>query len=318
MGAIPKLIVKRFATGLLTLSLVSLVIFFAIALLPGDAAQQLLGQSATPETLAALREQLGLNQPLVLRYIHWLGGMMTGDFGMSLANQRPVGELIAGRLGNTLFLAAYAAVLAVPLSITLGLLAALWRNSIFDKLASLVTLTSISFPEFFVAYILILYLAVRNAAFPSLATIDDTTSFLDRLYICFLPAVTLTLVIAAHMMRMTRAAIINLLASAYIETARLKGVSPLNVIARHALPNALAPIVTVVTLNLAYLVTGVLVVEVVFVYPGLGQLLVDSASKRDLAVVQACCLIFAGIYILLNMLADIIAIATNPRLLHPH
>lgn len=151
-----------------------------------------------------------------------------------------------------------------------------------------------------------------------MATVDDTTSLLDRLYICFLPAVTLTLVIATHMMRMTRAAIINLLAGAYIETARLKGVSPLKVIVRHALPNALAPIVTVVTLNLAYLVTGVLVVEVVFVYPGLGQLLVDSASKRDLAVVQACCLIFAGIYILLNMLADIIAIATNPRLLHPH
>jgi peptide/nickel transport system permease protein len=318
MGAIPKLIVRRFATGLLTLFLVSIVIFFAIELLPGDAAQQLLGQSATPETLAALREQLGLNEPVLLRYVHWLGGMLTGDFGMSLANQRPVGELIAGRLGNTLFLAAYAAVLAIPLSITLGLLAALWRNSIFDRLASLATLTSISFPEFFVAYILILYFSVRTAAFPSLATVDDTTSLLDRLYICFLPAVTLTLVIAAHMMRMTRAAIINLLAGAYIETARLKGVSPLKVIVRHALPNALAPIVTVVTLNLAYLVTGVLVVEVVFVYPGLGQLLVDSASKRDLAVVQACCLIFAGIYILLNMLADIIAIATNPRLLHPH
>ncbi|MDE1995550.1 MAG: ABC transporter permease [Rhizobiaceae bacterium] len=318
MGPIPKLILKRFGTGLLTLFLVSIVIFFAIVLLPGDAAQQLLGQSATPETLAALREQLGLNQPAVLRYVHWLAGVATGDFGMSIANQRPVGELIGGRLENTLFLAAYAAALAIPLSIVLGLLAALWRNSIFDRLSSLLTLTSISFPEFFVAYILILYFAVRTALFPSLATIDDTTSFLDRLYICFLPAVTLTLVIAAHMMRMTRAAIINLLASAYIETARLKGVSRLRVIARHALPNALAPIVTVVSLNLAYLVTGVLVVEVVFVYPGLGQLLVDSAAKRDLAVVQACCLIFAGIYILLNMVADIIAIATNPRLLHPH
>jgi len=317
MGPIPKLILKRFSTGLLTLFLVSIIIFFAIELLPGDAAQQLLGQSATPETLAALREQLGLNQPVVFRYVQWLGGVATGDFGMSLANKRPVGELIAGRLGNTLFLAAYAAALAIPLSLMLGLLAALWRNSLFDRLSSLLTLTSISFPEFFVAYILILFLAVRTSLFPSLATVDDTTSIVERLYICFLPAITLTLVIAAHMMRMTRASIINLLASPYIETARLKGLSRFKVISRHALPNALAPIVTVVTLNLAYLVTGVLVVEVVFVYPGLGQLLVDSAAKRDLAVVQGCCLIFAAIYIFLNMFADIVAIATNPRLLHP-
>lgn len=317
MAPLPRLILKRLGVGLLTLLMISIVIFFAIELLPGDAAEQLLGQSATAETLAALREQLGLNQPAILRYFHWLGGAVTGDFGTSLANQRPIGELIAGRLGNTLFLAGYAAVLAIPISIFLGLLTALWRNGWFDRIANLVTLTSISFPEFFVAYILILFLAVRVAWFPSLATVDDTTPFFERLYICFLPALTLTLVVAAHMMRMTRAAIINLLSSPYIETARLKGVSPLKVITRHALPNALAPIVNVVAFNLAYLVTGVVVVEVVFVYPGLGQLLVDSVAKRDIAVVQACCLIFASIYILLNMLADIISIATNPRLLHP-
>lgn len=317
MGPLPRLIIKRLGVGFLTLLMISIVIFFAIELLPGDAAEQLLGQTATAETLAALREQLGLNQPAILRYFQWLGGAMTGDFGVSLANQRQIGELISGRLGNTLFLAGYAAVMAIPLSIFLGLLTALWRNSWFDRLANFFTLTSISFPEFFVAYILILFLAVRVAWFPSLSTVDESTPLLDRLYICFLPALTLTLVVAAHMMRMTRAAIINLLSSPYIETARLKGVTPLKVITHHAFPNALAPIVNVVAFNLAYLVTGVVVVEVVFVYPGLGQLLVDSVAKRDIAVVQACCLIFASIYILLNMLADIISIATNPRLLHP-
>jgi peptide/nickel transport system permease protein len=317
MNPLAKMIAKRIGVGFLTLLLISVVIFFAIELLPGDAAQQLLGQTATAETLAALREQLGLNQPVLMRYFNWLSGAFTGDFGLSIANQRPVGELIAGRLGNTLFLAAYAAVLAIPLSILLGVLTALWRNSLFDRFANFFTLTSISFPEFFVAYILILFLAVRLPWFPSLATVDETTALADRLYICFLPALTLTLVVAAHMMRMTRASLINLLASPYIETARLKGVRPFKVITRHALPNALAPIVTVVAFNLAYLVAGVVVVEVVFVYPGLGQLLVDSVAKRDIAVVQACCLIFATIYIALNMLADIISIATNPRLLHP-
>lgn len=317
MGPLPILVIKRLGVGLLTLVIVSVVIFYAIELLPGDAAEQLLGQSATPETVAALREQLGLSQPAPVRYLHWLTGALSGDFGTSLANQRPIGELISGRLGNTLFLAGYAAALAIPLSIALGVLAALWRNSLFDRLTNLLTLCSISFPEFFVAYVLILLLAVRLQLFPSLSSVDEATTPSDRLYICFLPALTLTLVVAAHMMRMTRAAIINLLSSPYIETARLKGVAPLKVITSHALPNALAPIVTVVAFNLAYLITGVVVVEVVFVYPGLGQLLVDSVAKRDIAVVQASCLIFAGIYILLNMLADVISVATNPRLLHP-
>jgi peptide/nickel transport system permease protein len=317
MRSFPKLILKRLAAGLLTLLLISIVIFLLIELLPGDAAEALLGQTATPETLAALRQQLGLTEPAYLRYFGWLGGAATGDFGVSLANQRPISELIGGRLGNTLFLAVYAALMAIPLSVGLGLLTALWRNSPFDRIANALTLSSISFPEFFVAYILILLLAVSNAVFPSLSTVDATTGLVGRLYICFLPALTLTLVVAAHMMRMTRAAVINVLASQYVETARLKGLTPLRIITHHALPNALAPIVNVVAFNLAYLVTGVVVVEVVFVYPGLGQLLVDSVAKRDIAVVQACCLIFAGIYIVLNMLADIIAISTNPRLLHP-
>ena len=317
MKTVLKLILTRIALAFLTLFLVSLVIFFAIELLPGDAAQQLLGQSATPETLAALRLQLGLDQPLMIRYCHWLFAAFHGDFGTSFANQRAVSELIGSRIGNTMFLAIYAAVLAIPVAVLLGVLAALWRNGIFDRIMSIASLTTISFPEFFIAYILILFLSVKVAWFPSLATVSPSDGFLTRLYICFLPAATLMLCVNAHIMRMTRASLVSLLSSPYIETAVIKGIRPINVIIKHALPNALAPIINIITFNLAYLVAGVVVVEVVFVYPGLGQLMVDSVTKRDIAVVQACCLIFAAIYIGLNMLADILSIVTNPRLLHP-
>ena len=203
---------------------------------------------------------------------------MQGDFGNSLANGRPIAELIASRLGNTLFLALYAAAIAVPLALMLGILAALYRNSLYDRAVNIFTLSSISFPEFFVAYILIFFLA-QSGFFPSIANIAPQASFGEMLYRSFLPALTLTLVVTAHMMRMTRAAIINLLASPYIEMARLKGMPPGRVIVKHALPNALAPIINVVALNLAYLITGVVVVEVVFVYPGLGQLMVDSPRR---------------------------------------
>jgi peptide/nickel transport system permease protein len=309
------MILYRIALGIGLLFIVSLVIFGATELLPGDLATQLLGQAATPETVAALREQLGLNDPAPVRYWNWLTGALTGDFGVSLANGRPIADLIGARLGNTLFLALYAAALSVPLALVLGVLAALWRNSIFDRVANAGALSAISFPEFFVAYILVLWLA-QSGLFPSMVRINPTTTFGDRIYMTFLPAFTLTLVVTAHMMRMTRAAIINLMASPYIEMARLKGLSPLRIILRHAVPNALAPIINVVALNLAYLITGVVVVEVVFVYPGLGQLMVDAVSNRDLAVVQAVALIFAAAYVGLNLLADVMSTITNPRLMN--
>ena len=379
MHPIASMALKRLGLGLLTLLVVSVIIFSAVEMLPGDLAQEILGQSATPETVAAFRKELGLDKPPVTRYFDWLGGAVQGDFGTSLASKREISDLMSTRLGNTLFLASFAAVLAVPLAIVLGLLAALYRNTWFDRMINVVTLSSISFPEFFVAYILILMLAVGYpfeltwvlllvgiwflvegygslraglkigrtplvpalfavtgvalivnfflgwwtpsvegvSEYPSISNIAPGTPFWDRVERSFLPALTLTLVVTAHMMRMTRAAIINLLASPYIEMARLKGMSPWRVIVTHALPNALAPIINVVAINLAYLITGVVVVEVVFVYPGVGQLMVDSVTKRDVTVVQACCLIFAATYILLNLLADVLAIATNPRLLHP-
>jgi peptide/nickel transport system permease protein len=315
MNEIWRMIGQRLLLGVLTLFIISVVIFGATELLPGDLARELLGQSATEETLAALREQLGLNDPAPLRYWNWLAGVLQGDFGMSMATQKPISELVGARLGNTLFLALYAAALAVPFALLLGVLAALWRNSIFDRASNALALTAISFPEFFVAYTLILWLA-QSGLFPSMVRITGSTTTGDLLYMAFLPALTLTLVVTAHMMRMTRAAIINLLASPYIEMARLKGMSPMRVVLRHAVPNALAPIINVVALNLAYLITGVVVVEVVFVYPGLGQLMIDAVSNRDIAVVQAIALIFASAYVLLNLLADVLSTITNPRLMH--
>jgi len=317
MGDVVRLVLKRLGLGLITLFVVSILIFFAVELLPGDIAEAVLGQGATQETVAAMREQLGLDRPAPVRYLEWLTGAVQGDFGVSLISGERVSGTIIPRFMNTLFLAAYAAVIAVPLAIVLGIIVALLRNSIFDRVANVLTLTSISSPEFFLGYVLILFFAVKWQMFPAIASISQDMSFPELLQRTFLPALTMVLVVTAHMMRMTRAAIISLLASPYIEMARLKGVPPWKVIVHHALPNAWAPIINVVALNLAYLITGVVLVEVVFVYPGIGQLLVDAVSKRDFPVVQACCLIFAATFILLNLAADVGSILTNPRLRHP-
>lgn len=317
MGDIFGLVAKRLGLGLLILLVVSVIIFFMVELLPGDIAEAVLGQAATEESVRNLREQMGLNDPAIVRYLGWLKGAVMLDFGSSIVTQEPVISVIGERFRNTLFLATYAAVIAVPFAITLGVIVALLRNSVFDRVANVLTLTSISSPEFFLGYILILYFSVKWSMFPAIASLSDGMSFGDLLQRTFLPALTLVLVVTAHMMRMTRAAIINLLASPYIEMAKLKGTPPWKVIVRHALPNAWAPIINVIALNLAYLVTGVVLVEVVFVYPGIGQALVDAVSKRDFPVVQACCLIFAATFILLNLAADVGAILTNPRLRHP-
>ena len=325
MNPVITTILKRLGLGAVTLFIVSAIIFSAVSFLPGDFGEAVLGQAATKETVAAFRNELGLDRPAVIRYFEWVGGVLQGDLGTSFSGRaasgvdrsRAVVDLVAPRLLNTLFLAGVAAVIAVPAALALGLTAALYRNSAFDRIVNATTLTTISMPEFFVAYVLILFLASLWPVFPSLSNVDAGTAFVDRLHKVALPAITLTLVIIAHMMRMTRAAIINLLASPYIEMARLSGAGQAEIILKHALPNAWAPIATVIAFNLAYLVVGVVVVEVVFVYPGAGQLMVDAVTSRDIPVVQACCLIFAATYILLNLIADIIGIITNPRLLHP-
>jgi len=317
MNTIISLVLKRLALGMVTMIVISLLIFVGVEALPGDLAEAILGQNALPETVAAFRKELKLDLPAHVRYFTWLGGFMKGDLGNSLANKRPVAELIGWRFENTIFLAATAAVVAVPVALILGILAALYRNSLFDKIISMVTLSTISFPEFFVAYILIALLSVQIVIFPSISNINAQMSLWEKLDAIVLPCLTLTLVVVAHMMRQTRAAIINILASPFIEMARLKGIKRLRVIVLHAFPNALSPVINVVAINLAYLIVGVVIVEVVFVYPGLGQLLVDSVSKRDIPVVQASGLVFAATYVGLNLLADVLSILSNPRLRNP-
>ena len=317
MHPILKLVVQRLALGLLLLLATSVLLFGLTEALPGDAAQAVLGQSATETALANMREEMGLNRPAPVRYFEWLGGILHGDLGTSIINKLDISESVAKRLSTTIFLAFWAAVIAVPLAIFLGLLAVRFRDRWPDKLISGVTLASISIPEFLLGYLLIYFVGVKLGWCPTNAIISDTMTLGEKLNAIALPVAVLTMVVLAHMMRMTRAAILNVMQSAYIETAELKGLSGFDVIWKHAFPNAIAPIVNVVMLNLAYLVVGVVVVEVVFVYPGMGQFLVDAVSKRDVPVVLACGIIFAAIYIGLNMLADIVSIVANPRLRHP-
>jgi peptide/nickel transport system permease protein len=317
MGPIARLLAQRIALGLLLLFLVSILIFAGTQILPGDVAQSILGQSATPEALANLRAELGLNEPALSRYFAWLGGALTGDLGTALTSGQDIADQLWTRMGNTLFLAFWAALVSVPLAIFLGLLAVRYRDKWPDKLISAVTLASISVPEFLIGYVLMYFVGVKLGWAPSVSTIYPSMSLGAKLQSIALPVAVLTLVVLAHMMRMTRAAILNVMQSAYIETAELKGMTMFRIIWRHAFPNSIAPVVNVVMLNLAYLVVGVVVIEVVFTYPGMGQYLVDHVSKRDVPVVQACGLIFAAVYIGLNLVADIVSILSNPRLRHP-
>jgi peptide/nickel transport system permease protein len=295
----------------------SALIFMGTEILPGDVAQSILGQSATPQALANLRNELGLNEPALARYFDWLGGILRGDLGTALTNGQDIWTAMSGRLANTLFLASCAAIIAVPLAIILGVIAVRYRGQWPAKLISGITLTSVSIPEFMLGYIAMFILTVQFRIFPSVSTIYDSMSLGEKLHDVAIPVLVLVLVVLGHMMRMTRAAILNVMQSAYIETAELKGLRPITVIARHAFPNAIAPVVNVVMLNMAYLIVGVVVVEVVFVFPGMGQYLVDHVTKRDVPVVQACGLVFAAVYIGLNMVADIVSILCNRRLRHP-
>ncbi|MCB2042881.1 MAG: ABC transporter permease, partial [Rhodoferax sp.] len=281
-----KLITNRLGQGVITLLAVSVLIFICTQILPGDVASAVLGQGATPEALAAFRKELGLNEPAYTRYFNWLWGALQGDLGVSMTNQRVIIDELLPRLYNTLFLAGYAALIAIPLSVGLGILAAINEGKLVDRTSNILTLITISIPEFFIAYLMIIFFVVQLGWFPSLATVYPGIELGERIYITTLPAVALTMLVAAHMLRMTRSSVLSVMSSPYIEMAFLKGAKRTRVISRHALPNAAAPIITVIALNLAYLVVGVVVLEAVFVYPGIGQLMVDAVSKRDVPVIQ--------------------------------
>lgn len=311
-----RLIATRALLGVATLFAVSVLIFVCTQILPGDVASAVLGNQATPEALAVFRKELGLDRPAYVRFFEWLFGVFQGDFGVAMTNKRPILEELLPRFYNTMFLAGYSALIAVPLSVGLGIIAAIREGRPVDRISNVVTLMTISVPEFFIGYLLIIVFAVQLGWFPSLATVFQGMSVAERLYVTTLPALTLTMLVAAHMLRMTRTSVLSIMSSPYIEMAFLKGLPRGRVVARHALPNAAAPIITVIALNLAYLVVGVVVVEAVFVYPGVGQYMVDAVSKRDVPVIQACGLVFAGVFVGLNTLADIAAILVNPRLRH--
>ncbi|AUH01372.1 ABC transporter permease [Prodigiosinella confusarubida] len=307
------LIARRCGTGLLMILIISALVFFITSLLPGDAAQMILGQSATPETVAALRQQLGLDQPLPVRYILWITGILHGNFGTSFASNVPVTQLIAQRIPATFELAAVTTLVSVPLSLLIGITAAMKRGSLLDRVLVIGTMSVVAVPEFLVATVAVLIFAVKLHWVPAMSLgspNQDLTGFL-RTYA--LPVITLCCVLVAQMARMTRSAIINQMDSPYLEMTLLKGVSPLRAILRHALPNAVGPIANAVSLSLSYLFGGVLIIETIFSYPGLASQMVDAVSNRDLPVVQICVMFFSVCYLSLLLMADIITIAFNPK-----
>ncbi|KPX42764.1 Peptide ABC transporter, permease protein [Pseudomonas ficuserectae] len=308
------LIVQRFGAAIVTLLIVSIVVFAITAVLPGDAAQQALGQFATPEQVAALRTKLGLDQPGVVRYLHWLTNLLGGNFGESVSNAMPVSELIAGRFPKTLMLSATTALVSVPLALALGIGAAMYRGSRLDGALSFITLTLVAVPEFLVATLAVLIFAVNLGWLSALSYGADVSSPWQFMRTYALPVMTLCCVIVAQMARMTRAAVIDQLDSPYVEMARLKGVSPVRIVLRHALPNAIGPIVNAVALSLSYLLGGVVIVETIFNYPGIASLMVDAVTNRDMALVQGCTMLFCSAYLGLVLMADLCAILSNPRL----
>lgn len=311
---IGKLLLQRLAFAALTLLIVSAVVFAITNLLPGDAAEETLGQAATPESVAALRAQFGLDQPAPLRYVHWLANMAGGNPGTSLVSGQPVAGLIGKRLPSSLVLAGVTAAVSVPIALALGILSAMYRGSLFDRAVNMGAVSLVSVPEFLIATLAVLVFAVKLRWLSALSHTADIASFGQFLKAYAMPVFTLCCVIVAQMARMTRAAVIDQLRAPYVEMARLKGAQPVRIVLAHALPNAIGPIANAVALSLSYLLGGVLIVESIFNYPGIANLMIDGVTTRDIPLVQACAMIFCAAYLLLVTLADICAIVSNPRL----
>ncbi|KRS10854.1 ABC transporter permease [Roseovarius atlanticus] len=308
------LVGKRLGIAFLTLIIVSFAVFFATEMLPGDVAQILLGQAATPEAVAGLREAMGLDEPALQRFLGWLAGLATGDMGRSYVNGIDVAELLGGRLQNSLRLAGIVTAICVPVALTLGIVAAMYRGSWLDRAVSVATISVISVPEFMVATLAVLVFAVWLDWLPALSYGVNVDSIGAMLRAYAMPVITLSFVVSAQMIRMTRAAVIETIETPYVEMALLKGASRQRMVLVHALPNALGPIANAVALSLSYLVGGVIIVETVFNYPGVAKLMVDAVSTRDLPLIQSCAMVFCVSYLTLITLADMVAILSNPRL----
>ncbi len=327
MGAALRLVLRRLSLALVTLLAVSLIIFWSVELLPGDTATRILGQETTPDRVAALRTELHLDDPAWVRYGRWLGGFVLGDWGVSLVSRvpsstasaggrtaRPVADIVLPRLGNTLSLAAVALALYVPLSLGLGVATATLRNRASGTLLSTAVLVGTAIPEFVMGVFLLVLFAVAIPIFPPLSLIDRAESLPETIYYLALPAITLTIAMTAYAVRMMQASLVAVLSSDYVRLATLKGLSPRRVLLRHAIPNALGPALRVTVLNVAWLIGGVVLVENIFTFPGIGQSLVDSIRLLDTPVIEAIALILAAVYIVANLGADLVAIALNPRL----
>lgn len=310
-----RTVLRRLGLGAITLFLVSILIFVATQLLPGDAAQAALGKNATPQALAALRARLGLGTSPPEQYWLWLRHVLSGNLGVSLANQQPVWSQVEPRITNSLWLVCISAVIAMPVAMALGIVAAFRRDSVLDHVTSALALIAAAVPEFVVAIVLILLFATNVFhLFPPVSLISPGASVLEHPDILVLPVATLVIVVIPYVMRMTRAAMTEVLTSEYVEMARLKGLSQTRIIVRHALPNALPPIVQAVALNLAYLAGGIVVVEYVFGFPGVGQGLVNAINARDLPTIQLTILLLAAVYISLNIIADVCVVLVTPKL----
>jgi peptide/nickel transport system permease protein len=307
-------LVKRLLAMVALLAVVSILVFLALQVLPGDAASAILGRGARPETLEALRRQLGLEEPLYERYWDWISAFVQGDFGSAYTSRTEVADLVGDRLANTLTLALVATLVMVPLSILLGVLAAIRPGRLLDEVISAVTLAFIAVPDFIVGTLLALVFAVSLGLLPAVSLVPPGTNPLQDPSLLVLPVVTLTVVGAAYMVRMVRAGVIEVMSSDYVQMARLNGTRERRVIAKHAVRNALAPTVNVVALTLQWLVGGVAITEVVFSYPGIGQLLVQAVQTRDLPLVQALAMLIAVMYIAINIVADLLVVFLIPKL----
>jgi len=317
-----RALLGRLGISVATLFVVSVLIFIGTNLLPGDVAQILLGQMATPESLAALQAKLGMDEPGHVRYFMWLRDVATGDMGFSKAglgagNATPIVQILEPRIFNTLQLTSMVAVIAIPIALFLGLLAAMHPGTRLDRTVTFSTLSLISVPDFFVATFLVLIFAVYLGWLPSIAYLRGDETGWGLIRALAMPALTLIIVVSAQIIRMTRATVLNVMSSPYVEMAILKGVPRRRIILRHALLNAIGPIVNVIALNLAWLVGGVVIVEQIFAYPGLAKLMIDAVLVRDLPLVQACAMIFCASYVVLIFIADMASILSNPRLRHP-
>jgi peptide/nickel transport system permease protein len=307
-------ILRRLAQAVPVLFVVSLIVFFLMRLIPGDPALALMGQEATEEQLAAVREAWGLDQPLHMQYVYWLGHLVTGDLGVSYFSRMPVANLIGQTLPSTVELALVSMVIALVIAIPTGILAAVRRGSLLDALASTVILFGISFPDFWLGILLILLFAVTLEWLPPLGHTPLMTSPVDNIRFIVLPALTLGLILAAPIMRFLRAGMLDVLNEDYIRVARSKGLGERLVIVRHALKNAAIPTVTMVGVQLASLLGGTAIIETVFAWPGIGWLTVNAVYQRDYAVIQAVVMLVAVFFVAVNLIVDLIYAWLDPRI----